>query len=444
VVFTPDPAVVRQGDTLRLTARVVDRDGEEVANQSVAFSSSDNGVATVSPTGLVTSTGWLGPVSITGTQGDVFSSIDLTIQQSVSSIDVHPIAVALEVGGTRQLVPSVLDYVGDPMTATVTYAGNNNAAFTVSSTGLVTALANGTGKVTITSDTAVKQVDVFVGPVPVGTLLEQVRIDGAPYSVAVSASGKMILSLPGLTKVARGDLPAYGFPSEIDVGITQPLGVTMNPAGTVAYVGVPDGIRVIDLATNAVTASISGTGQIFSVVVSSDGSRLFATGTSNRVYAINTATNAVTDSSTFIGEGQQIVLHPTQALIYVITDGETVELNATTLAVVRTFATGGGGRGLAITPDGATLYAALENSGLRAVNLSNGNVATTAAGSGFGVVLRGTELVIAGSNSVQFVNQATGAIIKNVEAGSINRRPTVTASGLIIVPDENGSVLYLR
>lgn len=445
IEFTPDPVVLPQGDTLTLHATVVDKNGREVDNQSVSFESSNPGIVTVTPTGRLTSTGFIGPVSITATQGDVFTSIDITIEQVAGSVDAHPIAVALAAAGeTRQLVPTIRDIVGDEMTGTVTYAGNNNAAFTVSPTGLVTAVANGTGKVTITSGTAMHQVDVFVGPVPAGTLLEATPVGGAPYSVAVSGTGKMILSLPALTKVARGDLPAYEFPTQLDVGVIQPLGVTMNPAGTKAYVGLPTGIAVVDLATDAVTVPITGVGQIFSVAVSNDGNRLYATSTGGRVFAINTATNAVTDSSDFIGEGQQVVVHPTQPLIYVVTTTETVELNATTLATVRTFATGNNGRGVAIAPDGSTLYVVAEASALRTVNLTGGAVTVTTGSAGFGVAVRGTELIIAGQDHVRFFNRGTLGLIRDIQAGSNNRRPTATSTGLIVVPDEDGSVLYLR
>lgn len=443
IVFDPDPLVVRQLDTLTVHATVVDNQGDPVDNQSVAFESSNEGVVSISATGRLTSTGGLGPATITATQGDVFTSIDVSITQVAGEISTHPFVVSLAAGESRQLVPTLVDVVGNVMTGTVTYAGNNNAAFTVSPTGLVTAVANGSGKVTLTKDGASHQVDVYVGPTPTGTLLEQIPITGAPYSIAVSSDGKIVLTLAGAAKVARGALPAYELPGETAVG-GDPLGVTINPAGTKAYVGVPTGVAVVDLATGTATTPILGVGQIFSVIVSADGSRLYATSSGDRVYAINTATNAVTDSSATIGVGQQVILHPTQPLIYVVTPGATFELNATTLATVRTFATGGEGRGVAIAPDGSTLYVAGESAPLKTVNLGNGTITTTALGTGFGVVVRDDELILTGNNSVMFANRTTLTIIKNLEAGAVNRRPALTASGLLIVPDELGGIMYLR
>lgn len=445
IVFTPDPATVPQGGTLQLIARVVDDKGHEVANQSVEYSSGDGSLLSVSPTGMVTSLGVLATVSITAAQGDVFSSIDVTVQAVPGSIEPTPVNVALASGGTQQLTVTVKDILGDTMEAPVTYSGDNNAVFTVSPTGLVTSVGpDGTGTVTITSDTVVKEIGVFVGTVPAGTLLANIPVAGAPYSVAVSATGKMILSLAALTKVARGDISAYSFPTLLEVGLIQPLGVIMNPAGTKAYVGLPQGIAVVDLVTNAVSLPISGAqvGQVFSVAISPDGARLYASSTGGKVYAINTATNVVTDSSATIGIVEQLAVHPTLQLVYGITDDGTYELNASTLAAVRTFSPTG--KGIAVTPDGSELYAISEFTGMRVITLSNGNVTPVATSAGFGVAVRDNEVIIAGGSTVQFINRSTLGIIRTLTVGSNNRRPTATPSGVIVVPDEDGRVLFLR
>ncbi len=68
---------------------------------------------------------------------------------AVTSVSLSPTSASLNVGGTQQLTPTVL-----PTNATnksVTYSSNNTAVATVNASGLVTAVANGTATITVTT-----------------------------------------------------------------------------------------------------------------------------------------------------------------------------------------------------------------------------------------------------------------------------------------------------
>lgn len=68
---------------------------------------------------------------------------------AVTGVTLSPTTAALSVGATQQLTPTV-----SPSTATnkaVTYSSNNTAVATVNSSGLVTAAANGTATITVTT-----------------------------------------------------------------------------------------------------------------------------------------------------------------------------------------------------------------------------------------------------------------------------------------------------
>ncbi|WP_235830897.1 Ig-like domain-containing protein [Flavobacterium ustbae] len=68
---------------------------------------------------------------------------------AVTSVSLSPSSASLNVGGTQQLTPTVL-----PSNATnksVTYNSNNTAVATVNASGLITAVANGTATITVTT-----------------------------------------------------------------------------------------------------------------------------------------------------------------------------------------------------------------------------------------------------------------------------------------------------
>ncbi|WP_343613046.1 Ig-like domain-containing protein [Flavobacterium sp.] len=68
---------------------------------------------------------------------------------AVTSVSLSPTTASLNVGGTQQLTPTVL-----PSNATnksVTYSSNNTSVATVNTSGLITAVANGTATITVTT-----------------------------------------------------------------------------------------------------------------------------------------------------------------------------------------------------------------------------------------------------------------------------------------------------
>src|SRR5438046_7755615 len=64
IVVSPQDTAIRQKGAVQLTATVVDNTGTPVPGQSVSFVTGNAGIASVSPTGLVTSAGPVGAVTI--------------------------------------------------------------------------------------------------------------------------------------------------------------------------------------------------------------------------------------------------------------------------------------------------------------------------------------------------------------------------------------------
>ena len=79
VTLEPNPAVVVAGDTVRITAHVLDQRARVLSGASVTWTSGDPSVASVDATGLVTGLreGW---ASVTATAGPASASAPLTVQ----------------------------------------------------------------------------------------------------------------------------------------------------------------------------------------------------------------------------------------------------------------------------------------------------------------------------------------------------------------------------
>ena len=137
------------GNTLQLIATVYPN---STSDKSVSWSSSNTAVATVSSDGLVTpkSTGTATIIVRTKDGSNLTAQCVVTVKQLASSISLNKVSATLYLNQTLQLAATV-----SPSNATdksVVWSSSNNSIATVSSTGLVTAIA--TGNATITATTA--------------------------------------------------------------------------------------------------------------------------------------------------------------------------------------------------------------------------------------------------------------------------------------------------
>ena len=182
VVFEISPAadsLFSLDDTLRLTARALDANGNAIPGVTVDWSTSDEAVATVDGGGLVTAIG-NGDAEITATGGGSTATASLTVAQRAARIDVSPPADTFPaLGDTVRLTAEPLDANGNTVVdARVVWSSTDQAVATVDSTGLVTAVGNGSASISATAGDAsgaaeitVSQVLVGVGIVPANTTL---------------------------------------------------------------------------------------------------------------------------------------------------------------------------------------------------------------------------------------------------------------------------------
>src|SRR5213596_2549430 len=153
VTVTPSSGTVAIGRTVQLTATPRDASGNPLTGRAIGWSSSDNTIATVNSSGLVTGV-VAGAVTITATSEGQSGTASITVSGvTVASVTVSPASASVPVGQTVQLSATLRDANGTILTGrSVTWASNNTPVATVTGTGLVTAKVAGSATITATSE----------------------------------------------------------------------------------------------------------------------------------------------------------------------------------------------------------------------------------------------------------------------------------------------------
>ncbi len=188
------------GVTHQFTANALDVNSNNIPNRVFVWSSSNPSVASVnSATGAVTSVA-SGTATITATADGRSGTAAVTVTQVVTQVVLSPSSTTLQqYGATQQFVATARDSNNTIVVGPIfTWTSSNPAVATVTTSGLVTAVDNGTttisaatnnvtgsAGVTVDTPTAPASVAVMVtSAVPVGSY--QVTIDFDPTKVAIS------------------------------------------------------------------------------------------------------------------------------------------------------------------------------------------------------------------------------------------------------------------
>ena len=148
-VLPAEATIAALGDTLRLAAEAFDANGRAVAGAEFSWESSDDAVATVDGSGLVTAAG-NGTVTITASAGGASGAAVVTVMQSPGSVAVLPAeATIAALGDTLRLAAEAFDANGRAVAgAEFSWESSDDAVATVDGSGLVTAAGNGTATIT--------------------------------------------------------------------------------------------------------------------------------------------------------------------------------------------------------------------------------------------------------------------------------------------------------
>ena len=142
-----------KGATVQLTATV---SPTEAADKTVTWKSSNENVATVSSNGLVTAVGnGRTTITVTTKTGSKTATCAVTVNIIPTGVSLNKTSATLtSKGATLQLTATVSPT--EAADKTVTWKSSNENVATVSSSGLVTAVGNGTTTITVTTTTGAK------------------------------------------------------------------------------------------------------------------------------------------------------------------------------------------------------------------------------------------------------------------------------------------------
>jgi uncharacterized protein YjdB len=174
-VSSSSSTITTSNGTVQLSANVLPSDA---SNKNVSWSSSNTSVATVSSTGLVTAkSNGSATITVTTADGNKTATSQVTVNVGSSTVSVTGVSVSptsstiTASNGTVQLAATIA-----PSNATnqnVSWSSSNTSVATVSSSGLVTGISNGSAAITVTTadgnKTASCSITVNIGTTQVNT-----------------------------------------------------------------------------------------------------------------------------------------------------------------------------------------------------------------------------------------------------------------------------------
>ena len=284
VVVAPATATVETGGQVQLTATLTDADGRTLTGRTIAWTSSDEAVATVADDGAVAGVSE-GAATITATAESRSGTAAVTVSPAaVASIALSPTAPSGVPGEPVQLTVTLRDAGGNILPGRpVTWTSANPAKATVDAAGLVTGVAVGSTSIQAASEGKTATVTFAVAEgglvspaggtvtgfsgsvaleVPAGAVAAPVAVrfsrpTSLPLDASAAAGSELLLAPGSVTFSAPATLTLAYDPA------TAPQGLAEDAFGIRGLQGaawVPLATQVADPAALSVSAEIGGAG----------------------------------------------------------------------------------------------------------------------------------------------------------------------------------------
>lgn len=247
VVLGSTTASIQAGATVTLTATTRDASGNALSGRAITWTTSDATIATVSSTGVVTGQG-PGTATITATSEGKTAQATITVTAvpvaSLTLSAASPVNLLIAVIdstalGSATVVATTKDASGNVLTGrTVSWSSDANSIATVSSTGVIKAVAAGSATITATSEGKTASVTVTVTRPPVA----QITVTPSSATVKVGASVTVAVALLDAQGHAlTGRLVSLGYdPAVVAVAGEQ---ITGKAQGTSAVTYSSEGVK---------------------------------------------------------------------------------------------------------------------------------------------------------------------------------------------------------
>lgn len=237
VRVTPDSAAFEAGASIQLFAVAMDSAGRTVSGAPFLWASSDNSVATVTPTGLVRSL-HPGRVTVSAAVHGIAGSATLNVTIHLTAVRIDQAPVAMVPGGTFAFSASERDAAGDTLYGRpVTWGTSDTSVLTVSAGGVALARTPGGAFLTVDAGHVRDSVAVTVGLVRyvVLTTGESDHTCGLTSDSVAYCWGANELGQLGVSSSTMTSVPAPVSPS------TTPRFATIAAGATFTCGGQPSG-----------------------------------------------------------------------------------------------------------------------------------------------------------------------------------------------------------
>ena len=291
---------------------------------------------------------------------------------------------------------------------------------------------------------------------PTGDRIASLPLTGRPHGVAVAANGTFYVSQIDADRITRGAVTdsMQVFAGTVTVG-SMPAHVALDPRAGAAYTTNQFGnsVSVVDAVANSLAGTIPLSSGGFNLLVSPDGSRVWATTAGGTLHVIDAATRQLVGSVSVGAAANGLAYDVRSKTLYVssISSATITAIDAVGNGVKRTYPVGEMPQRLALSPDGAELYIASEAHGLQVLTLATGvvaNVSVVPPGAvGLALSPDGVHLYITNppAGQVYVVDRATRHLVR-VHGGMVRpRNVAFNAEGTTaIVTDEGNLVHFIR
>ena len=245
VRLSPTSASLVVGAAQPFTAAALGTDGAILQGRTVTWSSTNASVATVNSSGLVTGVAQGTATIIASIEGRTATAAITVTAPPVNSVVVAPATATVITGGTRQFTATLRDAAGLLLPGReVSWSSSSPAIATISTDGLLTAVAVGTVTITATSEgkSGTAAVTVSNPPVasvtvtpPTASLLPTERV--TLRALAFDASGEALTGRPVTWSVANpavATINATGLVTAVAPGTTTATATVEGRTGTAA------------------------------------------------------------------------------------------------------------------------------------------------------------------------------------------------------------------
>ncbi len=272
VIVSPAQATLTVGQFLRLLTQVTDDNGAVLPGRPVRYTSRNPAVALVSADGEVRAVAQ-GDVVIDAESEGRRGTMTLTVRPTpVAQVRISSPGVTLALGDSLVLRVEALDAAGQALTGrAVTWTSGAPSLFSVSASGVVRAIAPGTGLVFALVDGRLASLSLTVRPVVVA------RVDIAPTSAelivqttrtytatARDSSGRVIVGRPvtwSSAQPAVAVVSSDGVVRAVSLGAAEVSATVDGVRATLALLVVPVPVASVSVVLSAPSVTLGATTQ---------------------------------------------------------------------------------------------------------------------------------------------------------------------------------------